>query len=82
MNQLKINGIYRHYKGDYYLVLDTAINTETNEAMVVYRALYEDTKLYVRPLDMFLSELDKESKYNEKYRFELQDIPSIKKLSK
>ena len=36
MNELKINHVYKHFKGDLYLVLDVAINSETNEEMVVY----------------------------------------------
>ena len=80
MNELKINGIYRHFKGDYYLVEDIAIHSETKEKYVVYRALYGDTELYIRPYDMFLSEVDR-NKYpdvEQKYRFELQDIKSVK----
>lgn len=51
--------------------------------MVVYRQLYGDGKLYVRPYDMFLSKVDKEKYPNisQVYRFELQDIKSIKDLS-
>ena len=84
MREIKINGIYKHFKGDYYLVLDVATYTETDELCVVYRALYGDNLLWVRPLSMFLSEVDHE-KYPDvlqKYRFELQDIPSKKKKNK
>ena len=81
MREIKINGIYKHFKGDRYLVLDVAINSETDKKMVVYRALYGENTLYVRDYDMFLSEVDHE-KYpdiKQKYRFELQDIKSVKK---
>lgn len=75
MNELKINGIYKHYKGDLYIVLDIAYNSETLEKMIVYRALYDDNKLWVRPYDMFFDEVGING---QKYRFELQDIKSVK----
>ncbi len=72
MNKLVIGGIYRHFKGNEYLVEDIALNSETEEEMVVYRALYGENKLYVRNKDMFLSIVDK-NKYpdvKQEYRFE------------
>lgn len=76
---LKINGVYKHFKGDYYIVLDTATHSETKEKYVVYRGLYGDNELYIRPYDMFISKVDKEKYPNVKqeYRFELQDIKSV-----
>ena len=78
-NEIKIHGIYKHFKGDYYIVEDVATHSETKEKHVVYRALYGNNELYIRPYDMFLSEVDRE-KYpmvEQKYRLELQDIESV-----
>lgn len=74
--KLKIHGVYRHFKGKMYIVEDVAYDSETEEEMVVYRALYGEHKLWVRPLKMFLSEVDHQ-KYpdaEQKYRFEEVDL--------
>lgn len=76
MEEIKIKGIYKHYKGDYYIVEDIAQDCETLEKIVIYRALYGNNELWVRPLKDFLKEVNKE---NQKYRFELQQIESKRK---
>lgn len=75
---LQLGRVYRHFKGDYYLAEALASDSETGRPFVVYRKLYGDGSLWLRPLDMFLSPVDKE-KYPDaaqEYRFELVEIPS------
>lgn len=63
---------YRHFKGGIYIVTDIAVNSETEKLMVVYKSFNEPTLTWARPLDMFVSEVDKE-KYpdvKQEMRFE------------
>ena len=79
MQEIQLGRVYRHFKGDYYLVEAVAHDSETGALCVIDRKLYGDGGLWVRPLSMFLSKVDQE-KYpdaQQEYRFELQDIPSV-----
>ncbi|MBQ0721263.1 MAG: DUF1653 domain-containing protein [Gammaproteobacteria bacterium] len=55
-------GIYRHFKGQFYEVIDLARHSETEEWHVVYRTLYGEQGLWVRPLAMFDEEIEREGK--------------------
>lgn len=68
MNDLK-KGIYKHYKGKYYEVLGVAKHTERIEELVVYRALYGEFELWVRPLEMFLEEVEVEGVKRARFEF-------------
>ncbi len=74
--KIEKNRVYKHFKGNYYFVIDIAHHSEDGTDYVVYRKLYDDYSLWIRPLSMFMSEVDHE-KYpsvKQKYRFELQEI--------
>ena len=51
-------GLYRHYKGNLYEVIDTVRHSETLEALTLYRALYGERGLWVRPAAMFLENVE------------------------
>ena len=75
--------IFRHFKGDLYLVEDFVKHSETQEIMVLYRALYGECGLFVRPYYMFVEEVP-EGKVNptgQKYRFQEFEVKSVKWLN-
>ena len=77
MRELEIGKTYRHFKGNFYIVLDIAYHSESSEKYVIYKALYGDYKTYIRPLEMFLEKIDKnriENKFSQEYRFERMDV--------
>lgn len=74
--------VVKHFKGKLYLVMDVAKHSETMEELVVYKALYGEFGVFVRPLDMFLSEVDR-NKYpdcKQKYRFQEINDEDINKI--
>ena len=81
-NEPKIHRIYRHFKGDEYLVEGICEYSETGEKLVLYRALYGEGKLYARPIEMFMSEVDhqKYPQVKQTNRFELQDKLSVRRI--
>ena len=81
MRRIKIKGIYKHFKGDYYLVEELAKDSENLEDCVIYRKLYGDGALWVRPLNDFLDEVNHKKYPNvkQKYKFELKNIKSVAK---
>ena len=62
-------GRYRHYKGRDYLVMDVARHSETEEPLVVYRCLYGDRSLWVRPLAMFTEEIEHDGVRQPRFAF-------------
>lgn len=64
-----LKGIYQHYKGQYYELIDTAKHTETLEEVVVYRALYGKMELWIRPLEMFNEQLDVNQSQIPRFKF-------------
>ena len=68
INTIKL-GIYRHFRGNEYQVIGIARNSETLEPMVVYKALYADQDLWVRPLSMFSETVIHEGSSVQRFSF-------------
>lgn len=62
-------GRYRHFKGGEYEVLGIATHSETDEQLVVYRPLYGEGGLWVRPLSMFLEPIDRDGKVQPRFSY-------------
>lgn len=63
-------GKYRHFKGNEYLVVDTARCSETDAQLVIYKPLYDEGEgLWVRPLEMFLESIERDGKTFERFAY-------------
>ncbi|MBR4575528.1 MAG: DUF1653 domain-containing protein [Lachnospiraceae bacterium] len=74
--------VYRHFKGNIYRIITLADHSETGETLVIYKRDDDEQKAYARPLDMFMSAVDKK-KYpdaKDKYRFTLCDDDPLSEL--
>lgn len=68
-------GIYRHYKGGRYEVYGVARHSETLEAVVVYRPLYGEGALWVRPFAMFTERIEVECELRLRFELETSQVP-------
>ena len=62
-------GRYRHFKGNEYEVIELAHHSETQEPMVVYRALYGERGLWVRPMEMFFEAIERDGKTLQRFEY-------------
>ncbi|MGE3610081.1 MAG: DUF1653 domain-containing protein [Bacteriovoracaceae bacterium] len=71
MVEIKIGGLYQHYKGKNYIVKSIAKNSESLEWMVVYECVYDhpESQIWVRPLKMFLEEVDDQGRRVPRFRY-------------
>lgn len=78
MRNILLNHVCRHFKGKYYLPMNIAEHSGNGEPYVVYRALYGEGLVYIRPMEEFLSKIDKKKYPNalQDFRFEISEIPA------
>ena len=65
-------GIYRHFKGGMYQVVGVATKSETGEYMVVYRALYDEKGLWVRPASMWTETVERDGQTYQRFTLETE----------
>ena len=70
-------GIYLHYKGNLYQVIDVAKHSETEEEHVVYRPLYGERGLWIRPYTMFNETIERDGKQLERFRYLAETLEQV-----
>lgn len=73
-------GLYTHYKGNKYEVIGACRHSETLEEMLIYRALYGDYRLWVRPYDLFTGMIEHEGKKVPRFQYNSATISDFPKL--
>ena len=78
-------GFYKHYKGNLYEVLSTGRHSETEEWLVIYKTLYGDSSIWIRPYDMFLETVNVYNKEGKRFEYmgkdrEVERYPKITRL--
>jgi len=63
------SGLYQHFKGNYYEVIDIAKHSETEEEYVVYRPLKGDSGTWIRPLNMFTETIERDGKVLSRFQY-------------
>ena len=63
-------GVYKHFKGNEYLVINTAKHSETEEVHVIYKTLYGERDLWIRPLSMFTEIIEREGKRFPRFKYD------------
>ena len=69
MDQIKVNGIYKHFKGNTYRVLGVARHSESLEELVVYQHIDGEKEIWARPIAMFLDEADVDGKKVPRFQY-------------
>jgi len=70
------SGIYKHYKGNLYEVLTTEQHSETEEWMVVYKALYGEEGMWMRPYEMFVEKVEVDGEMVDRFAFVGRGVPT------